>query len=70
MKSQFSNSVARDHFWFARYPPGISGKGIDSHFHSYKILQPQFDDVSFELLRRSELPTAVVHETICEQVHW
>jgi len=26
--------------------------------------------VSFELLRRSEQPTAVVHETICEQVHW
>jgi len=25
--------------------------------------------VSFELLRRSEQPTAVVHETICEQVH-
>jgi hypothetical protein len=27
------------------------------------------DDVSFELLRRSEQPTAVVRETICEQVH-
>ena len=35
-----------------------------------KSLQPQLDDVSFELLRRSEQPTAVVHETICEQVHW
>jgi hypothetical protein len=34
------------------------------------IPQPQLDDVSFELLRRSEQPTAVVHETICEQVHW
>ena len=29
-----------------------------------------FSDVSFELLRRSEQPTAVLHETICEQVHW
>jgi hypothetical protein len=27
------------------------------------------NDVSFELLRRSEQPTAVVHETICEQAH-
>jgi hypothetical protein len=31
---------------------------------------PNPNDVSFELLRRSEQPTAVVHETICEQVHW
>ena len=38
--------------------------------HSHKILRPKLDDVSFELLRRSEQPTAVVHETICEQVHW
>ena len=36
---------------------------------SFKFLQPQLDDVSFELLIRSEQPTAVVHETICEQVH-
>jgi hypothetical protein len=35
-----------------------------------KSLQPQLDYVGFELLRRSEQPTAVVHETICEQVHW
>jgi hypothetical protein len=35
-----------------------------------KSLQPQLDDVSFKLLRRSEQPTAVVHETICEQVRW
>lgn len=27
------------------------------------------DDVGFELLRRSEQPNAIVHETICEQVH-
>ena len=35
-----------------------------------KSLQPQLDDLSFELLKRSEQPTAVVHEAICEQVHW
>jgi len=29
---------------------------------------PNSTDVSFALLRRSEQPTAVVHETICEQV--
>jgi hypothetical protein len=28
------------------------------------------NDISFESLRRSEQPTAFVHETICEQVHW
>jgi hypothetical protein len=47
---------------------GISD-GIDSRVHSGKSFQPQLDDVSFELLRRSELPTAVVHETIRGQVH-
>jgi hypothetical protein len=31
---------------------------------------PNSNDVSFELLRRSEQPTAVVHETVGEQVHW
>ena len=35
-----------------------------------KPLQPNSNDFSFELLRRSEQPTAVVHETICEQVRW
>src|SRR5260370_9783190 len=24
-------------FWIVRYPPGIGGKGIDSHVHSHQI---------------------------------
>jgi hypothetical protein len=38
--------------------------------HFRESLQPQLDDVSFELLRPPEQPTAIVHETIREQVHW
>jgi len=48
---------------------GISD-GIDSDVHSGKSFQPQLDDVSFELFRRSKQPTTVVPETIFEQVHW
>jgi hypothetical protein len=32
-------------------------------------LSPNSNDVSFEFLRTSAQPTALVHETICEQVH-
>ena len=60
-----------DHFRFARYPPGTGGNSIDPHVHSsHRALQPGIDDVGFELLRRSEQPIAVVHETIHEQVRW
>jgi hypothetical protein len=47
---------------------GASGSTV-TLIHT-KSLQPQLDDVSLELLRRAEQPIAVVHETICEQVHW
>ena len=43
---------------------------IDFHTHSQQIRSAPTRVVSFELFRRSEQPTGVVHETICEQVHW
>lgn len=59
-----------DNFRPARYPFGIGDKRINSHVYSREILSAPIRTISFELLRRSEQPTAVVHETICEQVHW
>jgi hypothetical protein len=63
-------SPTEDCFRFARYPPGVSASVSTLTSIHTKALQSQLDDVSFESLRRSEPPSAVVHETICEQAHW
>jgi hypothetical protein len=64
-------SPTESYFPFLRYPPGIGGMvSTRTPIHHREALQPLLDDVGFELLRRCERPTVVVHETIREQVHW
>jgi hypothetical protein len=48
----------------------LSPSGSTVAFNSHNIPSAHLDDVSLELLRLAEQPIAVVHETICEQVHW
>jgi hypothetical protein len=60
----------RDYFRFAAIRPESAARVSTLTSIQTKSLQPQLDDVSFELLSRSEQPPAVAFETICEQVHW
>ena len=57
-------------FRLAGYPPGIAASYRLSCPFTQNPFSPNSNDFTFELLRRSEQPTAVVHETICEQVRW
>ena len=52
----------------ARYPPGI-GESTLTFIHT-ESFQLQLERCQLRMLRRSEQPTAVVPETIGEQVHW
>ena len=66
------NPAEKRHPPLVRHPPGNGRQRHRFSCHSDKISSAptRTMSASLVLLRRSEPPTAVVHETICGQVHW